>query len=237
MRIAYLDCASGISGDMTLGALVDAGVSLAAINDGVKSLGLPEVNISAKLVFKNGFRATQVSVEHPPEHAHRHLSQILKMIAGSRLTPSQQSLASRIFQRIGEAEAKVHGVPVEQVHFHEVGAIDSIADICGAAIGWDLLQVDRIVASPIPTGTGTVQIAHGRCSLPAPATSELLRGIPLADCSIAAELTTPTGAAIVAVLAAGHDYRKHWLRCRSNGLARSAQCVAADGGHSGGGIG
>jgi hypothetical protein len=122
------------------------------------------------------------------------------MIDAGQLTPRQKDLAKRIFTRLGEAEAKVHGTTIRKVHFHEVGAVDSIADIVGAAIGWDLLGVDRIECSPIPTGRGTVQIAHGLCSIPAPATAELLQGIPLAESNVSAELTTPTGAAIVSTL-------------------------------------
>ena len=201
MRLAYLDCLSGISGDMTLGALVDAGVDLAALNAAVESLGLPGCRLVAREVKKQGFRATQVTVEYQPEHAHRHLSQILLMIDAGRLTDSQKDLARRIFTRLAEAEARVHGTTVEKVHFHEVGAADSIADVVAAAVGWDLLGVDLVVASPIPTGTGTVKIAHGVCSIPAPATAELLKGVPLAESSIPHELTTPTGAAIVTTLA------------------------------------
>jgi len=201
VKIAYLDCVSGISGDMTLGALVDAGVDLAALQSAVDSLGLPSCRLVAAEVKKKGFRATQVTVEHEPEHAHRHLHHITDMIDGSRLTDRQKDLAKRIFTRLGEAEAKVHGTTIRKVHFHEVGAVDSIADIVGAAVGWDLLGIDRICSSPIPTGHGTIEIAHGRCSIPAPATAELLRGIPLAECNVESELTTPTGAAIVATLA------------------------------------
>jgi hypothetical protein len=200
MRIAYLDCPSGISGDMTLAALVDAGVDLAAIQQGVDSLGLPSCRLVASEVRRKGFRATHVRVEHEPEHAHRHLHHITGMIDASGLSADQKQLARRIFTRLAEAEAKVHGTSVEKVHFHEVGAVDSIADIVGAAIGWDLLGVDRIIASPIPTGSGFVEIAHGRCSIPAPATAELLQGIPLAASEVQGELTTPTGAAIVATL-------------------------------------
>ena len=200
MRIAYLDCASGISGDMTLGALVDAGVELAEISRGIDSLGLPDCRLVASQVSKKGFRATQITVEHSPEHAHRHLHHITDMIGASRLTDSQQDLAKRIFTRLAEAEAKVHGTTIQKVHFHEVGAVDSIADIVGAAIGWDLLGVEQIQASPVPTGAGMIEIAHGRCSIPAPATGELLKGIPLAASQIEAELTTPTGAAILATL-------------------------------------
>ncbi|HVC92789.1 MAG TPA: nickel pincer cofactor biosynthesis protein LarC [Pirellulales bacterium] len=203
MKIAYLDCNSGISGDMTLGALVDAGVELAAISDGIDSLGLAGVKLVANEVKRKGFRGTHIVVEHQPEHAHRHLHHIIDMIDGSRLSQRQKDLAKRIFTRLGEAEAKVHGTTIRKVHFHEVGAVDSIADIVGAAIGWDLLGVDRIVCSPVPTGRGTVSIAHGLCSIPAPATAELLTGIPLAESQVSAELTTPTGAAIVATLVDG----------------------------------
>lgn len=201
MRIAYFDCASGISGDMTLGALVDAGADLSAIQAGIDSLGLAGCRLVASEVTKRGFRATQIVVEHEPEHAHRHLHQITAMIERGTLTPRARDLATRIFRKLAEAEAKVHGSTIEKVHFHEVGAVDSIADIVGAAIGFDLLGIERIVCSPVPTGHGYVEIAHGRCSIPAPATSELLRGVPLAPLDVAGELTTPTGAAIVAALA------------------------------------
>jgi uncharacterized protein (TIGR00299 family) protein len=200
MRIAYLDCASGISGDMTLGALVDAGVDVAALNTAIGSLGLPGCRLVAEEVKKRGFRATQVRVLSEPEHGHRHLHHIQAMIDRSLLSARQKDLASRVFAKLAAAEAKVHGTPIEKVHFHEVGAADSIADIVGAAVGWDLLGVDRIVASPVPTGVGKVQIAHGECSIPAPATAELLRGIPLAESSVGYELTTPTGAALLATL-------------------------------------
>jgi uncharacterized protein (TIGR00299 family) protein len=200
MRIAYLDCASGISGDMMLGALVDAGVELPILNEAIASLGLPGCRLVTEQVKKKGFRATQIRVEYEPEHKHRHLHHITAMIDGSRLTDRQKELARRIFTRLAEAEAKVHGTTIEKVHFHEVGAADSIADIVGSAVGWELLGVDRIVASPVPTGCGKIRIAHGECSVPAPATAELLTGIPLAESSVPFELTTPTGAAILATL-------------------------------------
>jgi len=200
MRVAYLDCSSGISGDMTLGALVDAGVPLEAIQLGIDSLGLPSCRLVASEVKKHGFRATHIEVLSEPEHKHRHLHHITDMIDRSTLSAPQQQLAKRIFVRLGEAEAKVHGTTLEKVHFHEVGAIDSIADIVGTAIGWQLLGVERVVCSPVPTGQGTVQIAHGRVSIPAPATADLLTGIPLAESTVQAELTTPTGAAILATL-------------------------------------
>ena len=218
MRIAYLDCASGVSGDMMLGALVDTGVDLAQVQAGIDSLGLPSCQLAIEEVKKKGFRALQLTVEYEPEHAHRHLHHIVTMIDGSTLTPSQRELALRIFNRLAQAEAKVHGSTIEKVHFHEVGAVDSIADIVGSAIAWDLLGVDRIVCSPVPTGTGFVQIAHGRCSIPAPATGELLQGVPIAASEVEGELTTPTGAAIVSTLvdefgpAAGDDNFVDWLR-------------------------
>src|SRR4051812_4109365 len=201
MRTAYLDCASGISGDMTLGALVDAGADLAAIQAGIDSLGLPSCRLVRTEVKKQGFRATQITVEYEPEHKHRHLHHITAMIDGSTLSARQKELATRIFRKLAEAEAKVHGSTIEKVHFHEVGAVDSIADIVGAAIGFDLLGIERIVSSPVPAGHGYVQIAHGRCSIPAPATGELLRNVPVAALDCEGELTTPTGAAIVAALA------------------------------------
>ena len=201
MRTAYFDCLSGISGDMTLGALVDAGASLDQLNAAIGSLGLPGCRLVSEEVKKRGFRAIQVTVNYQEEHAHRHLSHILKLIDGSILNDRQKDLATGVFRKLAEAEAKVHGTTIEKVHFHEVGAADSIADIVGSAVGLDLLGIERIVASPVPTGCGTIKIAHGTCSVPAPATAELLTGIPIAECSIPKEMTTPTGAAILAALA------------------------------------
>ncbi|HTQ40391.1 MAG TPA: nickel pincer cofactor biosynthesis protein LarC [Pirellulales bacterium] len=201
MRIAYLDCASGIAGDMLLGALVDAGAQLAAIQAGVASLGLPGVKIAATEVRRKGFRGLKIEIQHEPQDKHRHLHHIVEMIDGCTLSPRAKELAKRIFTRLGEAEAKVHGIEIRKVHFHEVGAIDSIADIVGSAMGLDLLGIERIEASPVPTGHGFITIAHGRCSVPAPATAELLQGIPLVASDVEAELTTPTGAAILAALA------------------------------------
>ena len=186
---------------MTLGAMVDAGVPLDAIQEGVDSLGLPSCRFEAEEVHRKGFRATKVHVRHEPEHAHRHLHHITDMIDGSSLTTTQKDLATRIFTRLGEAEAHAHGTTLRKVHFHEVGAVDSIADIVGSAIGWDLLGAEKMICSPIPTGSGFIEIAHGRTSVPAPATAELLKGVPLCTSPVEAELTTPTGAAIVATLA------------------------------------
>lgn len=202
MKLAYLDCASGIAGDMLLGALVDAGVDLAAIQAGIDSLGLTGVKLVREEVQRCGYRATKIDVQHEPEHAHRHLHHITDMIdRAAAITPAQKELAKRIFTRLGEAEAKVHGTTLRKVHFHEVGAVDSIADIVGGAIGLNLLGVDRIVSSPLALGSGYITIAHGRVSVPAPATAELLVNIPTCSSPVEAELTTPTGAAIVSTIA------------------------------------
>jgi len=200
MRIAYLDCASGIAGDMMLAALIDAGIPEQKIVAAIQSLGLPDLNLQVTETKRRGFRGLHVQVTHPPEHAHRHLHHIHAMIDGSKLNDRQKDLAKQIFHKVAVAEAKVHGSTLEKVHFHEVGAIDSIADIVGTAVGWDLLDVDQVYCSPIPTGTGFIEIAHGRCSVPAPATAEILTGIPLQASNVPHELTTPTGAAIVATL-------------------------------------
>ena len=200
MRIGYFDCFSGISGDMTLGALADAGVDPRAIQSAVASLGLP-CELAFETVRRGGFRANYAKVIAPPEHAHRHLHHIEAMIDRSTLSPRQNELAKRIFLRLGEAESAVHGVDIKKIHFHEVGAVDSIVDIVGAAVGLDLLGVERFEASPLPTGRGWVRAAHGKMSLPAPGTAELLKGVPLADSDVEMELTTPTGAAIVTTVA------------------------------------
>jgi pyridinium-3,5-bisthiocarboxylic acid mononucleotide nickel chelatase len=199
-RVAYLDCSSGISGDMTLAAMIDAGVDLESLNRAVGSLGLPGLRLRTSEAKKLGFRATQVNVEWEPEHVHRRLRDILAMIDAGQLNVRQKDAARRIFTALARAEAQVHGKAIDEVHFHEVGAADSIADIVGAAVGWDLLGVDRIMASPVPTGVGRIKMAHGECSIPAPATAELLRGVPLTKSAIEGELTTPTGAAILATL-------------------------------------
>jgi uncharacterized protein (TIGR00299 family) protein len=181
---------------MTLGALIDLGVPLVFLNEAVRSV-LNNIRIETEPVRRKEFRATLAKVHAPHEHVHRHLSDILTMIEQSRLSDLNKKQASDIFRMIAEAEAKVHGVDVEKIHFHEVGAADSIADIVGAVAGLDYLHVDEIYASPVPTGCGTIKIAHGTCSIPAPATAELLRAIPIAASEIPFELTTPTGAVLL----------------------------------------
>ncbi len=197
-RIAYFDCLSGISGDMTLGALVDLGADVTAIESAVRSMGLPELSLTANIVKKCGFRAVHVKVDHPDEHAHRHLHHIHEMIdRATEVDDTAKNLAKKIFQEVAVAEAKVHHSTLEKVHFHEVGAVDSIADIVGTAVAMGMLGIERVASSPVPTGTGFITIAHGRVSIPAPATADILRDVPIAPSDIEAELTTPTGAAIL----------------------------------------
>jgi uncharacterized protein (TIGR00299 family) protein len=196
MRALHFDCFSGISGDMTVAALIDAGVDADAIRRGIESLGLP-IKFQVAKIRKGGFAATQIEFEVPEEHVHRHLPDIEEILARGQLTDRQRELALRIFRKLAVAEAAVHGMPLEKVHFHEVGALDSIADIVGAAIGFDLLGAERVTSRSVPTGSGMVKCAHGLMPIPAPATAELLKGVPLAATAIKSELTTPTGAAIL----------------------------------------
>ena len=196
MRVAHFDCFSGISGDMTLAALLDLGVPTEPIYAGIASLGLP-VRVDAERVKKGGFAATQIYVHAPDEDEERHLPEIEAIITRGQLTERQRELALKIFRRLADAEAKAHGIPVNEIHFHEVGALDSIADVVGSAIAVDLLGVDKFTASPVAVGSGTVQCAHGLMPVPTPATAELLKGVPLRSAPIKTELTTPTGAAIL----------------------------------------
>ncbi|CAN5504524.1 nickel pincer cofactor biosynthesis protein LarC [soil metagenome] len=199
VRTAHFDCVSGISGDMTLAALIDIGVDAEAIRSGIGSLGLP-IELSIEKVKKGGFASTYVQVEAPEEHTHRFLPEIVEILGRGSLSSAQRDLALRIFHRLAEAEAAAHGMPIEKVHFHEVGALDSIADIAGAAIGMDLLGVEHFTSRPVPTGHGMVKCAHGLMPIPTPATAVLLKGVPLGTSNIKAELTTPTGAAILTTL-------------------------------------
>jgi uncharacterized protein (TIGR00299 family) protein len=196
VRVAHFDCFSGISGDMTLAALIDVGVDAEAIRRGIASLGLP-VQLEVEKVRKGGFAATAVRVEAPQEHSHRFLPEVEEILQRGELTSRQRELALRMFRRLAEAEAAAHGLPLDKVHFHEVGALDSLADIAGAAIGLDVLGVDCFTSRSVPTGSGMVKCAHGLMPIPTPGTAELLKGVPLAASTIKAELTTPTGAAIL----------------------------------------
>src|SRR5262245_21155129 len=181
---------------MTLAALLDAGVHADAVRTGLDSLGLP-IRLEIEKVRKGGFASTSVRVEAPDEDTHRFLPDVEEILSRGSLTPNQRELARRIFRRLAEAEAEAHGMPLDRVHFHEVGALDSIADIVGVAIGLDLLGAERVTSRSVPTGSGTVKCAHGIMPVPAPGTAALLKGVPLAPSPIKAELTTPTGAAIL----------------------------------------
>jgi pyridinium-3,5-bisthiocarboxylic acid mononucleotide nickel chelatase len=196
MRVAHFDCFSGISGDMVLGALVDAGADVEAIRAALDSLGLP-IKLEIEKVKRCGFAATKATIEAADQEDYRFLPDVEAILAQGKLTRRQRDLASAIFRKVALAESVAHGMALERVHFHEVGALDSIADIVGAAVGLDLLGVARFTSSPVPTGTGTVKCAHGIMPVPTPGTAELLKGVPLAPSTIKAELTTPTGAAIL----------------------------------------
>jgi uncharacterized protein (TIGR00299 family) protein len=202
MKIAYFDAFSGIAGDMTVGALIDAGADAAALFAGLDSLGTG-ARFRAERVKKKGIMGTQFTVEHEDQKKHRHLPHIVKMIEAAELPERAKRRAVRIFEVLGEAEAQVHGVSIEKVHFHEVGAVDSICDIVGAALGLELLGVDEVYVSAINTGSGTVEADHGVMPVPTPATALLLAGKPVYASGPVTELTTPTGAAIAAALGAG----------------------------------
>jgi len=204
MKIAYADCFSGISGDMFLAALLDAGLPLDVLQDGIQKLNLPEkVELRLSETHKGALRAANLEVIVPHSHHHRHLSDILEILSASQLPNTVSQTAARIFTLLAEAEARVHGQQVEQVQFHEVGALDSIVDVTGVALGLEALGIERLYASPLPYGAGTINSDHGLLPLPAPATLEVLRlaGAPLTPFPAQVELVTPTGAAILAALA------------------------------------
>lgn len=202
MTIAYFDCFSGAGGDMIVGALIDAGADVGALRQGLSSLGVDGYSLSIERIKKQGFAATRFDVRLDPsvKPAHRHFHHIRDILQRSTLNDRVRGQAIRVFERLAEAEAKVHGSTVEKVHFHEVGAIDAIVDVVGAMIALELLGVDRVECSPIPTGSGTVRCEHGVMPVPAPGTAELLKGVPIAACDEGGELTTPTAAAVLTTL-------------------------------------
>src|SRR5229473_1732630 len=200
MKLAYFDCFSGISGDMTLGALVDAGCDVERLRAELRGLQVPGWELTAEKVWKNGMAATYVMVKTEDQQTHRSLSVILDILQKSQLAPQVRERAAAIFTKLGEAEARVHDVPLEKIHFHEVGAVDAIVDIVGACIGFHALGIEEFACSALNVGGGTAKMAHGILPVPAPATANLLQGKPTYSNGVQRELITPTGAAIVATL-------------------------------------
>ncbi len=201
MTTAYFDCYSGISGDMTLGALVDLGLSVDDLRAALASLPVAGYTIEASRVMRCGIGATHVQVKTDEHHPHRHFSHVKKIIEGSELPGRVKERAVEAFHKIGVAEAAIHETTIEKIHFHEVGAVDAIVDILGAMWGLDELGIDRVEASAVAVGSGTVRCAHGEMPVPAPATARLLAGIPVCTGPVTGELATPTGAAILATVA------------------------------------
>jgi uncharacterized protein (TIGR00299 family) protein len=197
MKTLYFDCFAGASGDMILGALIAAGVEPEAFKQQLSLLGVPGYAVDFETVDRSGISATYARVQTSHEHAHRHLSDILKIIYDSRLSDGVKERAAKIFSRLAEAEARVHNLPVERIHFHEVGGLDAIVDVVGAAIGFELLGIERFASSAFHVGSGTVDMDHGRFPVPPPAVAELLKGAPFYSTDIVGELVTPTGAAII----------------------------------------
>ncbi len=199
-RILYYDCFAGISGDMNLGALVDLGVDAAYLERELGKLNIEGFRLEVEPGMRKGISGTKVTVvvDHPENEKHRHLSHIEALINNSSLSDRIKKKSLAIFDLVAEAEAKVHNISKEQVHFHEVGALDSIADIVGAAICQEYLEVDEIQASPVQLGGGFVKCAHGMMPVPAPATAEIVADIPVKTGLVEYEATTPTGAAILA---------------------------------------
>ena len=203
MRIAYFDCFAGASGDMILGALLDAGLSIESLREEIAKLKLSHYDLHVEKVVKKGIGGSQahVVIDQDHHHHHRHLSHIRKIIDNSELDESVKEKSTEIFVRLAEAEARVHRSSVESVHFHEVGAMDAIIDVVGGVVGMHALGVEKVFCSPINVGGGSIQCAHGVLPVPAPATAELIRGKPVYSTGAEGELLTPTGAAILTTLA------------------------------------
>ncbi len=205
MKAAYFDCYSGASGDMILGALMDAGLEVEVLKERIAQLGLTHYDLQVKQVTKRGLRGSQAVVivdEDDHHHHHRHLHHIEEIIGNSNLSESVKTRSIKIFRRLAEAEAHVHGTSMDKIHFHEVGAMDAIIDVVGAVTGLEALGIERIYCSALHVGSGTIQCAHGTLPVPAPATAELIRGKPIYSTGVQGELLTPTGAAILTTLAA-----------------------------------
>ncbi len=200
MKILYFDCFSGISGDMTLGAFIDLGVKKDVLLSLPEKLNLEQVKIEINKVNKNGIAATKVDIIYPHEHVHRHLPDIEKIINNGKLTEDVKILAKKMFKKLAEAEANIHGTTIDKIHFHEVGALDAIFDIVGTASCFTELGIETAYVSKISVGGGMVKMAHGLYPVPAPATSFLLKGFPISFGPVEKELVTPTGAAILSAL-------------------------------------
>jgi uncharacterized protein (TIGR00299 family) protein len=201
MKIAYFDCIAGASGDMILGALVDAGLPLETLRERLEALHLADFELRARRVAKNAFAATKIDVIVADDVPERHLADIEAIVMDSDLVPEIKERAVAIFRRMGEAEANIHGTTMEHVHLHELGGVDTIVDVVGALVGLDALGVEQVVASPVPLGRGFIQGAHGQIPLPAPATVALLKGAPVVGSPLEMETVTPTGAALLTSLA------------------------------------
>lgn len=206
MKIAYFDCFAGASGDMILGALMDAGLPLKMLQDELAELHLSHYELSVEKTQKRGIGGSQIiiTINEDHHHHHRHLSHIEEIINNSNLSQAVKKRSLAIFKRLAEAEAKVHRTHVDQIHFHEVGAMDAIIDVVGAVAGLHALGVEKVWCSPFHVGSGTVTCAHGILPVPAPATAELIKGKPAYSTGVDGELLTPTGAAILTTLAS--DY-------------------------------
>jgi hypothetical protein len=202
MRIAYFDCIAGASGDMILGALLDAGLPETALRERLAALRLAGFELRTRRVVKNGISATKVDVLVAGDAPVRRLPEIEALVAGSDLPRDLQERALAIFRRVGEVEARIHGASPEEVHLHELGGVDTVVDVVGALAGLEALGVERVYASPLPLGRGFVRGAHGQIPLPAPATVALLEGVPVTGSDVDVELVTPTGAALLSSLAA-----------------------------------
>jgi pyridinium-3,5-bisthiocarboxylic acid mononucleotide nickel chelatase len=200
MKLAYFDCFSGISGDMTLGALIDAGCAVDHLRAELEGLRVPGWQLTSEKIWKNGMAATHVKVHTEEQQKHRSLTAIRAILNESKLAPPVRDRAAAIFQKLGAAEARVHDVPLEKIHFHEVGALDAIVDIVGACIGFAALGIGKFACSPLNVGGGTAKMAHGILPVPAPATAALLQGKPTYSNGVQRELVTPTGAAMVATI-------------------------------------
>jgi len=200
MKTLYFDCFAGASGNMILGALIALGVDQCELIEQIKLLDVSDFEIEIKTVDKSGISAVHADVKVLHEHAHRHLHTIEKIINDSRLSENVKSRAVKIFTRLAEAEAKVHGIEIEKVHFHEVGAMDAIIDVIGACVGFEILGIEKFACSKIHVGSGFVKMAHGKFPIPPPAVVELLKNIPIYSTEIEGELITPTGAAIISTV-------------------------------------